>query len=131
MGNRLALREVLLIVLFIVLYRLKRKPPCELRGYWLAMVLGAYVLIAQSMVSHSAGAQDYLLPVTVNTLHLLFAGFWIGGLIALVICLLPVLLQDRQAFRENVRIAGDRSACWLRSASGWWLPRDCTAPAAR
>ena len=98
-------REILLIVLFVVLYRLKRNPPRELRGYWLAMVLGVYVLIAQSMVSHSAGAQDYLLPVTVNTLHLLFAGFWIGGLIALVICLLPVLLHDRRAFSENVRLA--------------------------
>lgn len=66
-------------------------------------ILGA--MLAQSMMSHAAGAANPLIPILLNFIHLIAAGVWIGGLLALCVGLLPVLLKDREGFIVATRAA--------------------------
>jgi copper transport protein len=68
-----------------------------------ALVAG--LAITQSMVSHAAAMTNPLVPILVNTLHVIFVGLWIGGLIALAAGLLPGLLKNKNRAREITRAA--------------------------
>jgi copper transport protein len=60
--------------------------------------------VAQALAGHAAAAPgDVPLAVAVDTVHLLAAGTWVGGLLALLVGLLPLALSDRAAFSTLVR----------------------------
>lgn len=77
-------RELLLVGLALALLRLaKNGLPGRLSSA--ALLLAACgALLAQSLVSHAAIGRASLGPVMVNTLHLIFAGLWMGGLAAML-----------------------------------------------
>ncbi|MCB9419930.1 MAG: copper resistance protein CopC/CopD [Ardenticatenaceae bacterium] len=57
-------------------------------------VLLLTLLVVQSLTSHAAAlTSQTTLAVTMNTLHLVAAGLWVGGLLALVVGLLPLVRQ--------------------------------------
>jgi copper transport protein len=65
------------------------------RGPWIAAaLLAATGLIAYAFTTHAAGLSDPALPLFSIGLHVLSAGMWVGGLIALLVVLLPVLRHE-------------------------------------
>jgi copper transport protein len=103
-GHAWLAREALLAILAILFIRLLIADKPKRSSLILAMALTLGSLAAQSVVSHAAAGGGSDLPILVDFLHLVFAGLWMGGLIALVVGLLPVLLQDNSNFKELVRI---------------------------
>ncbi len=70
---------------------------------YVMLALGFCALLGLSMSSHAAAKENFVLPVVVNALHLGFVGLWVGGIIALLAGLLPILLHDRAHFAEITR----------------------------
>ena len=71
---------------------------------WAIAALGAVGLtLSQSLTGHAGAEADRLtLSITSNTIHLLAAGTWIGGLISVVLAGLPaVRRQDEAAARAG------------------------------
>jgi putative copper export protein len=69
---------------------------------WVIAALGAVGLtLSQSLTGHAGAETDRLtLSITANTIHLLAAGAWIGGLISVILAGLPaVRRQDESAGR--------------------------------
>ncbi|MCP4425964.1 MAG: copper resistance protein CopC/CopD [Chloroflexi bacterium] len=79
-----------------------RRPP-----NWLAPVIGLLLLallLAQSLTSHAAAlTPNTALAVVADALHLLAAGFWVGGLLALAFGLLPLARQNKANFTALVK----------------------------
>jgi copper transport protein len=73
------------------------------RWQWLAWALVGAVLAAQSAASHAASGRSPGLPLLADWLHLLFAGLWIGGLLALAAGILPLLRRGGLDFKQVVR----------------------------
>lgn len=70
----------------------------------ISSVLLLALLATQSLVSHAAAiTPNALLPVVVDVLHLLAAGLWVGGLLALSVGLLPLIHRDKANFFMLVR----------------------------
>ncbi len=83
-------RGGLIAALALVLYLWKG----ENHGWrvWAGMVLGAALLLTFSLSSHAAAlAEEGLLPIFADWLHLLAAAAWLGGLILLVRVFLPAV----------------------------------------
>lgn len=57
------------------------------RLLWIALGLGAGLLLAHAMSSHASAAQDVPLAVGNDWLHLLASSLWLGGLVAFAIVL--------------------------------------------
>jgi copper transport protein len=81
--------------------------PQSLKGQkarvWLLAVLAGAAVLCQSFSSHAAALERPATPLLVDALHLIVAGLWIGGLAALAVGLLPLLLRDRTGFNDVVR----------------------------
>ena len=90
-------RQVILLVLAILLAALARRLAENAKPTGLIRLTGFMLLILlliQSSTSHAAALTPHtILAVTLDTLHLLAASFWVGGLMALVIGLLPLIRQ--------------------------------------
>ncbi|MCL4301473.1 MAG: copper resistance protein CopC [Anaerolineae bacterium] len=72
-------------------------------GYIAALLLLALLTI-QALTGHAAALTAYTaLAVLVDTLHLLAASLWVGGLLALLAGLLPLLRRDRADFAALAR----------------------------
>jgi copper transport protein len=55
--------------------------------------------VSQALAGHAVAAPtNVLLAVVLDTVHLLAAGVWVGGLLALLVGLLPLALRDRASF---------------------------------
>ncbi len=64
----------------------------------LSLLLPA-ALVIQSLTSHAAAlTPNTALAVATDALHLLAAGLWVGGLLALIVGLLPLLWRDKANF---------------------------------
>jgi copper transport protein len=115
-GMLWVVRQALLLLLVGALFHLYRKsilipipegtpktprrfiPPIAVSS----LLLG--LLATQSLISHAAAiTPTATLPVVVDTLHLLAASFWVGGLLALSAGLLPLIRRDRADFSILVR----------------------------
>jgi putative copper export protein len=72
---------------------------------WVIAATGAVALtLSQSLTGHAGAETDRLtVSITANTIHLLTAGAWIGGLISVVLAGLPVL---RRQGETAGRVAG-------------------------
>ncbi|HLY28741.1 MAG TPA: CopD family protein, partial [Aggregatilineales bacterium] len=83
-------------------------------SYWLTgCVLCALTLFTTSLNSHAAATPQPPLPVAADWLHLLFAGVWMGGLVALIMTLVAsqpaqttALLVARFSQLATVCVAG-------------------------
>lgn len=57
------------------------------RGQWLALAVGAAILLTQSLFSHGSATQDATAAIVGDWLHFLAATLWIGGLVAFLVVL--------------------------------------------
>lgn len=78
---------VLIIVVFYLSRRLKHAPSAEYRMWWWAcFVAGAVLLLAPAWTGHAVvAAKQFPFAVGTDWLHLLGAGFWVGGLFHLAL----------------------------------------------
>lgn len=113
-GKLWVVREVLLLVLIGLLFFLYRTwlAPAALgrsavRGrarswntIWLAAATTSVGLcVVQALTSHAAAVSTGVgLAVVTDALHLLAAGVWVGGLLALAVALLPLMWRDKACF---------------------------------
>ena len=76
-------------------------------GSWLGVLLwrgwdetrlvalpGALLLLSQSLLSHSAAEEAWLLPTLADLLHLGAAAIWLGGVVMLALVIAPPALTD-------------------------------------
>ncbi len=96
-------RQVLLILLTVSLFSLRPFPltslPVRIRIAWgIAFVQLLALIGTQSSMGHAAAvAPQTALAVVVDSLHLTAATIWVGGLLALVVGILPLLPHHREA----------------------------------
>ena len=71
----------------------------RLTAGWAIAALGAVALaLSQSLTGHAGADADRLtLSLTANTIHLLAAGAWVGGLISIVLAGLPAIRRLEEA----------------------------------
>jgi copper transport protein len=85
-------RELILLALLGVLLLNRRGLVAGKRGSALpAATLAVALVVVHALGGHAAAAPDPALMVLVATLHLLAAGLWVGGLLALLVGLWPQL----------------------------------------
>jgi copper transport protein len=98
------LRQALLVGLLITL-ALGRKRPDGARTTFFSILYAAFcmlVVIAQALQGHAtAFAELSALRVAADALHMLAAGIWVGGLLALAVAVVPLL----RAGPEQVALA--------------------------
>ena len=98
LGLLWGVRQLVLLVLLMALPRRRRPQPLLLWGLLLLLTM------SQSLTSHAAAVPSQLpLALLVDTLHLLAAGVWVGGLLALAIGLLPLLRHHRPQFKALIK----------------------------
>ena len=78
---------VLIIIVFYLSRRLKREPSSEHRMWWWAcLAAGAVTLLAPTWTGHAVvAAKQFPFAIGADWLHLLGAGFWVGGLFHLAL----------------------------------------------
>jgi|GEM_PF-156913 len=95
-------RQVVLLAMAIPLYGLRHRTnpdrPDEQHGMSgiLLGLLSVVLLATQALSGHAAGVSpDTSLAVIMDTLHLMAASLWVGGLLALGVGLLPLVMAGR------------------------------------
>jgi len=92
------------ILLFLTLYLPGSLELPGRWGKWLTGALGVILMAVQALTGHAAAlAPHTALAVAADALHLLAAGAWVGGLLALVVGLFPLLKQNRAHFGALLR----------------------------
>jgi copper transport protein len=96
-GRLWALRQCLLMVMVGLLFSWGRRTGQASRAASLMLgFLGIALLAIQARSGHAAAIeQNANLAVLVDTLHLMAASLWVGGLLALAIGVLPLVLAER------------------------------------
>jgi copper transport protein len=51
---------------------------------WIAFIIGIIVIVLKAMTSHASTAENKILAITMDSLHLVSASIWIGSLIAML-----------------------------------------------
>jgi copper transport protein len=51
---------------------------------WIAFIIGITVIVLKAMTSHASSAENKILTITMDSLHLVSASIWIGSLIAML-----------------------------------------------
>ena len=105
-GSLWLVRQCLLLVIAILLLAWRRRSSAAGAGRGdrtmgaVLSILGAAVLATQALSGHAAaiapgsGAGAFVAPL-MDVLHLIAASLWVGGLLALVVGLLPLALAKR------------------------------------
>jgi putative copper export protein len=78
---------VLIIIVFYLSRRLKHEPSSEHRIWWWAcLAAGAVLLLAPTWTGHAVvAAKQFPFAIGADWLHLIGAGFWVGGLFHLAL----------------------------------------------
>ena len=78
---------VITLILFLLTRQIKRTPVKEhSRFWWLGLAASAALLVAPSWTGHAvASTKDFRFAVVTDWLHLVAAGFWVGGLFNLAL----------------------------------------------
>jgi copper transport protein len=110
------------IVILLVLRNLSliRHQPLETPGWPIRLtgILLLVLLLIQSLTSHAAAlTPNTAIAIAADTLHLLAASFWIGGLLALVVSLLP-LVQHHAEFKALVKAGWGPFGKWAALSVG-------------
>jgi copper transport protein len=80
-------------------------------------VLLPVILALQAMAGHAAGlARHTALALVVDTLHLLAASVWVGGLLALTVGLLPLVRRNRTDFSALAHAGWGRFGRWAAAS---------------
>ncbi len=91
-------RQITLLVVTANLYYLRGKPPEASGSAWsiaLTSIFLLALLLIQSLTSHAAAlTPNTALAVSADALHLLAATFWVGGMLALIAGLLPLVRHN-------------------------------------
>jgi len=91
-------RQITLLVVAANLYFLRARPPEAPRpvsSIALTTIFLLALLLIQSLTSHAAAlTPNTALAVSADALHLMAATFWVGGLLALIVGLLPLVRHD-------------------------------------
>ncbi|MCP5099032.1 MAG: hypothetical protein GY943_26060 [Chloroflexi bacterium] len=96
-------RQVMLILVLTSLFALRPFPlfnlPTRIKAAWgIATLFMLATVTTQSLMGHAAAiAPGTAVSVAVDTIHLLAAVVWIGGMLGLAIGILPMLRQHRDA----------------------------------
>ncbi|MEZ4658888.1 MAG: copper resistance protein CopC [Caldilineaceae bacterium] len=91
-------RQGLLLFLGGGLWLLLSLAPAARSSWWQLLVFGRAIdlMIVQALAGHAtAESHNWLLALASATLHLLAAGVWIGGLVALVVIVLPMQVRQK------------------------------------
>lgn len=111
-------QAILLIVLRNLGVIQRRQPEVPSRLVPLTGFLLLLLLLIQSLTSHAAAlAVDTPLAVAADTLHLLAGSFWVGGLLALVAGLLP-LVRHNTEFKALVKAGWGPFGKWAALSVG-------------
>jgi copper transport protein len=98
-----------LIVLSLLLWLLARKRRTAKKGFvpiiaWIMLLLGVGIMLTDVLNSHAAAGELIWLLLPANLLHLVGAGFWIGGLFALLFLLPAALLHLTPGTGDRTRL---------------------------
>jgi copper transport protein len=91
-GQLWLLRQALLLVAAVLIFA-RRRALCRY-SWWVALALSLGVLLTYALTTHAASLAAPFLPLLASFLHLSAAGLWIGGLVALVVIVLPLLTRE-------------------------------------
>jgi copper transport protein len=91
-GQLWLLRQALLLVAAALIFVRRRALPGP--SWWAALALSLGVLLSYVFTTHAASLSAPFLPLLAGFLHLSAAGLWIGGLVALVVIILPILARE-------------------------------------
>ncbi len=99
-GNFWVVRQALLILAagYLVLRRKEMVVESGRQDWVIGVGLVSLVLISYTLSTHAAGLQAPILPLFSTLLHLMSAGMWVGGLVGMVIIMLPLLFKEGGAF---------------------------------
>lgn len=100
------------IVLLLAAWRLiqmnRQQPESKLLGF-LAALFTLGLTIVQALNSHAVAVSNQRsLAIAIDTLHLTSIGLWLGGMLALIIGLLPIIRRDRSLFAPLARAGWGR-----------------------
>jgi copper transport protein len=88
-GALWAIRALLLVALVAALLVARRADPDERSGRFVGLapagLLVASTAVAHTLAGHAAGSSDEGLNIVAGTVHLLAAGIWMGGIVALLV----------------------------------------------
>ena len=114
-------RQGVLLITAVYLRLLSRQQTGTVISSWiipLTSILLLMLLLIQSLTSHAAAlTHNTALAVAADTLHLLAASFWVGGLLALVIGLLP-LVRHHTDFTPLVKAGWQPFSRWAALSVG-------------
>lgn len=109
-GVRWTSRELAVAGLVVIAARMRRRPPAPA----LRIAIGAMAIVlgvALASAGHAAAAGGDDSPATaVMAVHLIAAGFWVGGLVAMAAVLRLVRRDDPSGARALLRSFGDAAA---------------------
>ncbi len=99
-GNFWLARQALLILAagYLILRRVDMVEESHHQDWVIAVGLVSLVLISYTLSTHAAGEKAPILPLFSTLLHLMSAGMWVGGLVGMLIIMLPLLFKEGGAF---------------------------------
>lgn len=112
-------RQVIILIVARNFWLIQRRQP-ETPGQIIPLtgILLLSLLLIQSLTSHAAAlTPSTLLAVVADMLHLLAASFWVGGLLALVVGLLPLVHQNAD-FKALVKAGWGPFGKWAALSVG-------------
>lgn len=100
---------ILLLLASLRLIRINQlNPEPKLLGF-LAAFFTLGLTVIQALNSHAVAVDTQrTLAVTIDSLHLISVGLWLGGMVALIIGLLPVIRRDRSLLAPLARAGWGR-----------------------
>ncbi len=93
-GQLWLLREVAVLTAVTAVWAARRR---RAAGRWVRVALAGLVAVAalESWAGHASGLPDRAAPAALaSTVHVVAAGVWVGGLVALLLCLGPAIRRD-------------------------------------
>jgi copper transport protein len=93
-GQAAVIRLALLAVLAVLVLRWTRRAPVGVAEPAVAAALAVGVLVTVSVSGHAGAGSNVGLAVASDATHLAAVSLWVGGLVALVVALLPLAADD-------------------------------------
>jgi copper transport protein len=99
-GNFWLVRQALLLLagVYLILRRVDMVVESNRLDWALGAGLVSLILISYTLSTHAAGLNAPILPLFSGLLHLMSAGLWVGGLVGLLLVLLPLMFKEGGAF---------------------------------
>jgi copper transport protein len=82
-----------ILALLLVVFSFREFAKKNNRFFWIAFVLGITIMVLKAVTSHASAAENKILAITMDSLHLVTSSIWIGSLIAMI-TFLPLRKQE-------------------------------------